>query len=542
MNNALLGTAGIVLFLYGTVRLSAGVERLLTARIRDYLRYIVKRPLFGLMTGMGTTVLFQSSSASTALTVGMVSAGLIGFRDSLAVILGTDIGTTFVVQLVVWRITDLSPLFICAGGLLYLLGRDRTREVGEMVLQFGMIFFGLGLLGTAAAPLRDHPGIVAHLRDVPDPLTGFAAGAVITALIHASAIPISILVILAQQDLVGTYQALPVVFGANVGTTVTAIMAAAVTGPAGKRTAAAHVLFKVTGACVCMAVLPQAVRLLQALSTSVSQQIALAHLLFNLLITFMFFPFLDGVARLLERFIPGREEEVSLWPEYLKDEDLADADRALGAVRKELARQMGLVERVFAQTLSVRRSFSEGRLRHALLMEMAVNHLRGEIVSYLRNLSYRMPAAAHPRAIFAYTALADDIERMANHMMALMELSRIKKKRRILFSSFAEEELDEIEALVGENITDARRLLEGGDGNLLQAVGKREEMVDLAVKEAREKHIVRFHRRLCRAEAGPVFIEMLIRLERISDHCQNMAEHVAELGPEDKGLAPARTS
>jgi len=187
------------------------------------------------------------------------------------------------------------------------------------------------------------------------------------------------------------------------------------------------------------------------------------------------------------------------------------------------------VEELYRRATPLRTAYREGQRRDALYVEMIINHLRAEIVSYLRKISCQDLSPALSGRLFAYTAMADDIERMANHMINLVSLSREKQRRRIEFTRFAEEELDEIERLVEMNIADAVRLIRQGDGDRSAAVTRRENEIDDAVKAARERHLVRFHKRLCQAEAGPVFVEMLIHLERISDHCQNIADHVAEL-------------
>lgn len=537
----ILSVAGIVLFLYGMMNLGTGLQKIVTSRLRDWIGYAVRRPFSGLLTGIGTTVLFQSSSAATTITVGMVGAGLIGFQESLAIILGTDIGTTVTVQLIVWRVTDISPLFVIGGGTALLAGRNHVRQAGELVFYFGLIFLGLHLVGMASAPLKAHPDLIAWIRETHHPLAGFAFGVIFTALIHASAIPIGILTILAQEGLVELNNALPIVFGANVGTAATALMAAAVVGPAGKRTAVAHLLFKVGGAVVSLWALPVMVSILTALTGHVAQQIALGHFLFNLLLVVIFMPFLKVVARLLERLIPGEEEVVAIWPVYLKGEDLADGNRALADAHRELEREMDLAIRIYRDVAAFRVAYDEGRYRRVRYLEIAVNNIREEIIQYLRELSSRAPAPAQPRRLFAYTAMADEIERMANHMVSTLELLRTKHRRGIAFSSFAEEELEEIVRLVEANVRDAASLILQPDRVLMGDISVRENRIDQAVRQALARHLVRFHRRICRAEAGPVFVEMLIHLERISDHCQNIGEYMEEL-TEDKPLEERRWS
>ena len=223
MKEVLVATSGIILFLVGMIRLSSTVRRMMNTRIKELVKYAVEKPFYGLVTGIVSAIVFQSSSASTALTIGLVSAGLIGFYSSLAIILGADIGTTLTVQFVIWRFTEFSPFFVSIGGLLWLTRRGKWKAAGEMIFYFGLIFFGLEIISQAAVPLKQSPAFIYYFTQIKNPLLGIGVGMVVTAVVHASAIPISILAVLAQQDLVLLENAVPVILGANIGTTVTAL-------------------------------------------------------------------------------------------------------------------------------------------------------------------------------------------------------------------------------------------------------------------------------------------------------------------------------
>ncbi|MGV8080903.1 MAG: Na/Pi cotransporter family protein [Syntrophales bacterium] len=529
MKDLLFLAAGLLIFLYGMLRLGEQVQRLFTVRIRQLIRYAVRRPLTGLLTGITATVFFQSSSAVTVLTIGMVSAGLVTFYQSLAIILGADIGTVLTVQLVVWKVTDLSPVLVVIGGTLWFSGRGGWKTAGETILYFGLIFFGLYLAGMATAPLKQDGDLIRFLREAESPFLGFAAGLIFTALVHSSLIPISLLVILAQQDLVILESALPIVFGANVGTTSTALLAAWVSSVSGRRTAAAHFLFKLCGAVVCMAALPWVAVLLRDVTPLVGQQIVFGHLLFNVLIVAVFIFFLRPFAGLVERIIPGQEDALPLWPEFLDERDLDDHEKALENVRRELAREILLTQRMVEQVGRLVFDYREGLRRDIAYLDVVVDNLRREIVDYLRRLAGRDLNPGQSRKVFVYTSVADDIERIGNHVLIIADLSRDKREREIAFTEFAREELDGIERLVLENLRDAAALIEHFDLPRIQAMSRREEEVDEKVKLARFRHLERFHRGVCVAEAGPLYIEMLIRLERISDHCENIAEAAQDL-------------
>ena len=279
-------------------------------------------------------MLFQSSSATTLLTVGMVSAGIISFYDSVSIILGADIGTTLTVQLVVWNVTSISPILIFVGGALYFLGREKWKTAGEMILYLGLIFYGFSLVGQAVAPLKDNRTFINLFRETKNPILGIAIGLVFTGIVHASAIPIAILIILGQQGLITIDNALPIVLGANVGTTVTALMGSMVTNINGKRAALSHLLTKSIGVLICLIPLPFLVTFLRQLSSSVPQQIALSHFLFNLFVAGLFVLILKPFSRFVETILPGQSRTLSIWPEYLEDDALRALQRRLTVSRK----------------------------------------------------------------------------------------------------------------------------------------------------------------------------------------------------------------
>jgi len=529
IKDILFFTAGLFLFLYGMAKLGEEVQRFMTVRIREYIRYAVKKPLYGLLTGTGSTIFFQSSSAVTVVTIGMVSAGLISFYQSLAMILGADIGTTLTVQLVVWKITDLAPAMIIVGGVLWFSLSGKGKVAGEAVFFFGLLFFGLNIMGMATAPLKDHPAVIRFFREAGNPFVGIAVGAVFTAIVHASLIPISLLVILAQQGLISIETALPIVIGANVGTTVTALMAAATANISGKRSAAAHLLFKLSGMAICLLMFPVMLNAVRTFSDSTAQQIVFGHFLFNAVIVAVFIFILKPFARLVEMMIPGRTFFFPLWPEFLADKDLADPEKALENVRKELEREILLIKRMFDQFMMLADTYKEGIRLNMAYMEMVIDNLTKEIVRYLWQASCREFSDDQSKKLFVYTAMADDLERIGDHISGLGFLVRDRHKRGIAFSTPGIKEMAEIQQAVLDNLDRAVVLINRRDEGVIRDIQRCEEEIDDLVQRAREDHRVRFHRRICQAEAGPIFVEMLIHLERISDHCENIAEYVDEM-------------
>lgn len=529
MKEIIIAVCGIILFLIGMTRLSSVVGTLINLRIKEFIKYAVDKPVYGLFTGIISTIIFQSSSASTALTIGMVSAGLISFYSSLAIVLGADIGTTLTVQFVIWHFTEISPLFISIGGFLWLVRRDKWKLAGEMVFLFGLIFFGLNLVSQAAEPLKNSSAFMNFFTQTKNPAVGIILGIVVTGIVHASAIPISILALLAQQDLVSLENALPIIMGANIGTTVTALLAGAIATASGKRTAVSHLIFKCGGVVLCLVFMPYYISILKIISSSVAQQIAWAHFLLNLVIVIAFIFFLRPFSRVMGKIVPGKDETLPIWPEFLDPKYLSDVEKSLDNVHKELRREIDLVRKMFSLSANVITCYKDGRKKDISYIEMVVNNLRRQIIKFLWKISAQHLSTRLSKKLFSYTAITADIESIGNHVISITELAAQKEDKKIKFSEIGEKELEEIISLVEYNLDDAAFLIDSYSDEKNNDIMKREEEVDIKVKVARDKHLKRFHNRLCRAEAGPVFVEMLIHLERISDHCVNIAEYISDI-------------
>ena len=273
VSQILIIVTGLVLFLFGMIKLSAEMQRIFSVRIRQYIKYLVKKPFSGIGIGAIATAIFQSSSATTVLVVGMVSAGLIGFFNSLGLILGAGIGTTVTAQLVAFKITNIAPIFIVIGILIWFLGKGRLKLTGEAIFYFGLLFFGLSLMGQGLEPFKDNQAFLNLIQETKNPFLGILIGLIFTAIFQSSSATIGILVILGQQGLIGIGSAFPIILGANIGTTVTAILASIGAGKNAKRSAFSHFFFKFFGVLILLPFLPLFISFLGFSTSDVAQQI-----------------------------------------------------------------------------------------------------------------------------------------------------------------------------------------------------------------------------------------------------------------------------
>lgn len=529
INSILLFITGLVLFLFGMIKLSELMQQQLSGGIREYLRISVAKPFYGFLMGIASTLLLQSSSATTLLTMGVVSAGLISFYHSLGIILGADIGTTLTAQLIVWRFTALSPFIILSGGILMFTGKGNLRLYGEAIFYFGLIFFGLNLTSDATAPLKENKAFLRFFQEAKNPLIGVGVGILFTGIVQASAIPVGIMVIMGEQGLISIENAVPVVLGANIGTTVTTLLGSIVLSINAKRSALSHLLFKIIGVVLALIVFPFFISLIKNLSSHVSQQIAFSHFILNVSIALIFGFFLKPFSNIIEKIIPGKDETLPLWPEYLNKKCLVNAEDALGCVQKELVREIILARKMLQGSLELVDRYKGAKRKDLGYIEMVIDNLQVEITKYLWHISCNHLSTGLSKKLFAFSSIVYDIERMGDHSLNIIELSESKHMRKAVFSEPAVIELKEIGRLVVEAVDLTLSILEIKDMSKINRIIRMAEDVNLLINEAVERHLQRFYQRICRAEAGPIFVDILVNLEGVVRHCRIIAEHLKDI-------------
>ncbi|MCX7966197.1 MAG: Na/Pi cotransporter family protein [Syntrophorhabdaceae bacterium] len=529
IQSVLLFITGLTFFLFGMTKISMLMQQMISSRIRELIKISVKTPINGILMGISATVLLQSSSAATLLTMGIVSAGIISFYHSLSIILGADIGTTLTAQLVVWKFTTISPFIMFTGGILVFAGKDRQKIIGEAILYFGMIFFGLNLTGEATAPLKENETFLNVFKEAKHPLAGIGIGALFTGIVQASAIPVGILVIMGQQGIISIENAFPIVLGANIGTTVTALIGSTVLNVNGKKTAISHLIFKIAGVIVCTIFFPFFIKLIKSISSHVPQQVALSHFLFNVLITLMFGFLLRPFATLIEKIIPGKDDVIPLWPEYLNTKCLDSPEEALLCVQKELVREGMLSKKMFISSLDLIKKYKPSTRKDVGYIELIVDNLQLEITKYLWNVSCGQLSPTLSKRLFAFSTIVYDIERMGDHALNIVELAESKHLRKAKFSQAAMDEIDFLgkEMLYLMDMTIS--VIEKKDKEKINAIIQTADNIVKSIHTAIEKHLERFYQRICRAEAGPIFVDMLINLEGISRHCKIIAEQLKNI-------------
>lgn len=526
--NFLIFFTGLVFLIYGMLKLSKEIQRIFSVRMRQFIKKLVKRPIQGVMVGGVVTAIFQSSSATTVLTVGLVSAGLISFFNSLGIVLGSAIGTTVTAQLVALKITKIAPLFIIIGVGLWLIGKDKKKSTGEAIFYFGLLFFGLSLMSTGMSPLRDNQVFINLLAQAKNPIFGILIGAIFTAIIQSSSVTTAILVLLGQQGLLTIESAIPLFMGANIGTTITAILASIGSGINARRTAFSHFLFNTIAVIIVAPFIVYIASILRSINPDIGSEIALGHLMFNVFLVIIFFFWLKPFSRFIKKILPGKEKILPLWTEYLDERILSTPKDALEGVKKELHRGALLVREMYFKAITLLYEFHYSTTREIAYIEMVVDGLQRDVMRFLDKLPKEKMTRGDTIQLIQYSAMVDSIERIADKIVVISKLAQHKRRANVKFTDAGLKEVKQLSMLIVQNINDVIELIKREDGARAKDVMRREDQVDILVHKFQDNHVDRFYRREVSAADGPLFNDVLINLERISDQCDNIAEHYSK--------------
>jgi len=553
---------GLALFLYGLEKMSTGMKKTAGDKLRLILAALTKNRVIALFVGAFVTMVIQSSSATTVMLVSFVQSGLMGFAQSLGVILGADIGTTVTAQLIAFKLTDYALLMIAVGFGMRMMGKtDRIRNIGEIILGFGILFYGMKLMSDSMKPLRSHDGFLNLMEGLENPLSGILVGAVLTALIQSSSAFTGILIVLAQQDLITLEAGIPLILGANIGTCITAVLASIGTTRDAKRVALAHVIFKVAGVLLFIFWTEAFAEMIRALADSfgsgTARQIANAHTIFNVGLGLIFLPFTVVFANLVLKILPDKEVEKGIKPEiwHLDEKSIATPALAIDLARAEISRVANLLERmlraVIIPFMSDERLISQERLekeeKKLLLKEIPkrdeifpqltllegidmredeIDFLEEKINDYLVKIARSELSADQTGEIYGMMSIANDMESIGDIIHRNM-IPLIKKKQ-ALNMDFSKDGKEEI-LIYHEKVCRQIRLLkeafaETDTKKAMIIMQKERKYLDLEL-QYRVRHLERLlHERKKSVETHEIHMELMDLMKQIIVYTSNIAK------------------
>ena len=527
---SLLG--GLGLFIYGMKIMGDGLENAAGEGLKSILEKVTKNPIIAVVVGAIVTAVIQSSSATTVMVVGFVNAGLMNLAQAAGIIMGANIGTTITAQLVAFKLTDIAPLFVFVGAMFVMFAKmKKKKEIGNIILGFGILFIGMGMMSEAMEPLRYSETFQYILLTISDKwYLGVIAGALITAVLQSSSATTGILVALANAGAISIAGALPIVLGCNIGTCITAMLSTVGTSKTAHRAAMLHLIFNVTGTIIFLPLLATGwlAQIVSSFSDVVSKQIANAHTIFNITNTLIMLPLIPILIKIVNLLIPGEDEDESQGPKYIDDRLLETPVIAAGQVIKETIRMATKAKKGLVLSMDAFKKNDQSLVEKVYENEKTINILEEAITTYLVKLSKCDLSDKEKNIVAATFHIVNDIERIGDHAENLADLTVQKINKSLDYSEDALSELDSIYGSTLEALDIAIESYENRDVNKAKSIAEVEAQIDKKQRKYRDLHIKRLYDGRCNAYTGAIFLDMLSNLERIGDHATNIAESVIE--------------
>ena len=535
---------GLSLFLFGMNLMGASLEKRAGSSLKILLGKLTSRKILGFLTGMGVTAVIQSSSATTVMVVGFVNSGLLTLRQAISVIMGANVGTTvtawilsltvldgdnFFVMLL--KPTSFTPILALIGVVLTMMAKsDKKKDVGMILLGFAVLMFGMDTMSGAVAGLEEVPEFRNILLMFSNPVLGVLAGAGLTAIIQSSSASVGILQALSATGQVTYGAAIPIIMGQNIGTCVTAMISSVGANKNAKRAAVVHLLFNIVGTAVWLAVFYgiNAVVQFSFVSHSIDQLgIAVVHTAFNILCTALLFPFSGLLEKMACRLVPDTKAPEKI--QILDERFLATPSVAIDRCQ-EVAETMARISMDALKTSCQLIEHYDPKSAQAVReTEQEADQYEDMLGTYLVKLGRADLNAADSRETAKLLHIIGDFERISDHAVNLVESAEEIRNKGLSFSVHAKQELAVLTAAVGEVMDLALDAFLQNNPALAAKVEPLEQVVDTLKEQLRNRHILRLQKGECTIELGFVWSDLLTSLERVADHCSNIAGCVIEM-------------
>lgn len=534
---SLLG--GLALFLYGMNMMSQGMEAAAGNKMKQILERLTTNRYLGVLVGAVITAIIQSSSATTVMVVGFVNSGMMTLRQAVGVIMGANIGTTITGQLIALDAGAIAPFIAFLGVVMVVfLKQPKVRNIGGILAGLGVLFIGMEMMSTAMMPLRDSKAFIDMMTKFSNPLLGIMAGAIFTALIQSSSASVGILQALATSGAISFSGAVYVLFGQNIGTCITAVLASIGTGRNAKRTTIIHLSFNIIGTAVftilCM-LTPLTSWVGGFTPANPAAQIANMHTLFNIVTTILLLPAGNLLAKLAEKILPDVDEpEEGMYLKYLKNtKPVTEGKIGVSAINfelthKEIARMLEIAKKNVADSFTAFLNCDDGFIPKVEEKEEYVDFLNREISEYISTNMAHESNTRGSRILSAYFKVTSNVERISDHAMNICGYSEWLKEKDVRFSQEVREEILQMQQTCEELLT---LLLNENMEALdeLSRVSALEQKMDDMTEDYRNRMMHRIQEETASGEGSVLYTEMLTDFERIGDHALNIAQEMTEV-------------
>ena len=523
---------GLGLFLFGMELMSDSIEKVAGARLRRILEIFTTNRFMGMIVGIIFTGIIQSSSACTVMVVSFVNSGLMNLYQAAGVILGANIGTTITSQLVSFNLSKIAPLILLVGVVVMMFTKkEKVRKVAEVVVGFGILFVGLSTMSQAMANMKNEPQVVNLLMSLKNPFLATLMGFALTAIIQSSSVTVSIVLLLANQDLLPLPITLYIILGCNIGACATAMLASMTGKKDAKRAALIHLLFNIIGTVIIYIALfvagDQIVELIKSISADNGRFVANAHTLIKIAQVIMLFPFTGWLVKMTYLIVPGEDQKVgyreSYQLKYIGDKVVFNPATEVVEVIKELERMASLAEENLNRAMNALITLDEEDIEEVYEVEKNINFLNHAITDYLVKINQTTLPIEDLNSLGALFHVVNDIERIGDHAENVADAARQRKEEGVSISKEAQKELGDMLEMVNKIIRYAVEMFAKSDESHMQEIVTLEDQVDEKERELQKKHVERLTKGECSPEAGMIFSDIVSGLERVADHATNIA-------------------
>ncbi len=504
--------AAVALFLYGIDHLSAEIQRAAGERMRGLLSNLTSNRWVGALLGAITTALVQSSSATTVITVGLVNAGVISFSQSLGIIAGANIGTTITAQLVAFDLTETAPLFIIAGFVMS-ISQWKYRFLGKSVFYFGLLFMSFNLISQALDPLKSDAAFISFIAELENPILGLLFGIVITLLFQSSAVTTGITVLLGAQGIITLVQAIPVILGANIGTTSTAIMAAYRLDAFSKRAAVAHTIFNFLGVLIFLPIIGIFAAFVQSLGGGTAVMIANAHLLFNIATALVFLAFSNHIADFVSSKVKTDKKELIFRTQFISPQPPAETSNAIEEVRKEMIHDLEMIRELFIVSIGMAKAGNVSEMHYAMKLKSLSDFLGEKAAERLAVISRRKLSNEEAVTLSKLARISSEIRQLSELGKDMYKVARRMDARGMKMMPQSVSELSTIDILLFDNLS---MLAESGGEIAFSSLKSAERNLHTASRRTAKSylaHIQRLKKRTSEGFTGTEFTLLLAMVE-----------------------------
>lgn len=543
---------GLALFLYGMNTMGDGLVMLSGGRLEQILEKLTKKRVMALLLGTMVTAVIQSSSATTVMVVGFVNSGIMKLTQAVGIIMGANIGTTVTswilsltgissgnVFVKLFKPSSFSPILAAIGIICIMTGKDGTKKktIGNILLGFAVLMFGMETMSGAVAPLKDNPTFTGMLTAFSNPILGMIAGAVLTAVIQSSSASVGILQALCLSGAVSYGTAIPIIMGQNIGTCVTALISSVGANKNAKRAAFIHLYFNLIGTVLFMVAfytINHFVNFEFLNETVGAAGIAVVHSLFNIGCAVVLFPFANKLVSLATFTVKNKKNTEK--KENLPEELLALDERfletpsfAVSLCRNAVVKMAEYSKTAILIALDMNSNYTKDKVKEVIRLEQLVDKFEDSVGTYLVKLAGKDLSTEDSHMLSVLLHSISDFERISDHAINITEAAEKMQKQGLSFTGDGRKELDALETAISDIMVMTQETFSAGDEKNAANVEPLEEVIDDLVAEMKQRHIIRLRNGDCSMEAGILLEDILTNYERVSDHCSNIAAALIEI-------------